>query len=490
MTIGRQDEVVAFLSSAASYVLPGALVERIETHCSIVFVVDDRAYKMKRAVAFSALDYSTLERREAVCRAELALNRRTAPELYLGVRAIRRTPRGELAFADSGPVVDWVVVMRRFDQADLFDRLAETRHLTPELIRALANEIAAFHEAAECTPAFGGAAGLCDAIERNRCDQLTVESVLGHAGIEALHAASLNALAHVAEGLDRRRNAGKVRRCHGDLRLANICLFDGRPTLFDAVEFADPISCIDVLFDLAFVLMDLYQRGFGVLANILLNRYLDATANDDGLAALPLMLSICAATRAYSLASGAQRRARQRNSEYYATTARSHLALASALLGHAAPRLIAVGGVQGSAKTALTHGLAAAFQPVPGARVLQANVALRSVLRLPLQTRLPATADESSTDAAYDQLCGKAAQVLDAGFTAVVDASFVRAAHRRAIGAVASAAGVPFVGLWLGPFQDLQAGGAVNGDAWHGLQTGTAPASMFATARMLALGAV
>ncbi len=485
MANGQQDETIAFLSDAASYGFPGALVERIETHCSIVFVVDDRAYKLKRAVAFSSLDYSTIERREAACRAELTLNRRTAPEVYLGVRSVRRTSHGKLAFTDDGPIVDWVVVMRRFDQGDLFDHLADARHLTPELVRTLADEIAAFHAAAEHSPAYGGADGLRDAIERNRCDQLTVEPVLGHAAIEALCLASLAALARVADLLDRRRAAGKVRRCHGDLRLANICLFDDRPTLFDAIEFSDPISCIDVLFDLAFLLMDLHQRGQSVPANILLNRYLDATGDADGLTALPLMLSIRAATRAYTLAGVAQRHARRSDAQYYAASARSLLAMASSLLEPAPPRLIAIGGVQGSAKTALANRLAATFQPVPGARVLRANVALRTALHLPLNARLPTTDDAATVEAAYDRLGSEAAQILRAGFTAIIDASFVHAAHRRAIAAVASAAAVPFVGLWLGPFRDLQADGATDVGAWHGLRPGPAVASMLATARVL-----
>jgi len=486
MAIEQQDEAIAFLSDAASYGFPGALVERIETHCSIVFVVDDRAYKLKRAVAFSSLDYSTIERREAACRAELALNRRTAPELYLGVRSVRRTSDGGLAFGDDGPIVDWVVVMRRFDQGDLFDRLADARHLTPELVRALADEIATFHAAAEHSPAYGGADGLRDAIERNRCDHLTVENVLGHAAIESLCVASLAALGRTTDQLDRRRVAGKVRRGHGDLRLANICLVDDRPTLFDAIEFSDPISCIDVLFDLAFLLMDLHQRGLGTLANILLNRYLDATRDTGGLSALPLMLSIRAATRAYTLAGAAARHAHRSDAQYYAASARSLLAMASSLLEPAQRRLIAIGGVRGSAKAALANRLAATFRPVPGARVLRANVALRTALHVPLNARLPATEEAATVEATYDQMGSEAAQVLRAGFTAIVDASFVHAERRQAIAAVAAAAGVPFVGLWLGPFRDLQADGATDAGAWHGLRPGSAVAGMLATARILA----
>jgi len=329
---GQQDETIAFLSNAFSYGFPGASIERIETHCSIVFLLGDRAYKLKRAVAFSALDFSTLERREAACRAELVLNRRTAPELYLGVRAIRREPGGTLAFDGDGPVVDWVVVMRRFAQDDLFDRLAEARRLTPGIIRALADEIARFHASAERTPDFGGADGLRDMIEGNLRDQLTVDSVLGRTGIELLHRSSLSALAHEIPLLDRRRDEGRVRRCHGDLRLANICLFDGRPTLFDAIEFCDRIACIDVWFDLAFLLMDLRYRGLDALAEVLIERYIAASGDRGGLSTLPLMMSVRAATRAYTLANSVLRRRTPNDAQQTAESARNHLTLAISLL--------------------------------------------------------------------------------------------------------------------------------------------------------------
>ena len=138
------DEVIEFLSNGASYGLPGVHVERIDTHISIVFLVGDRAYKLKRAVRFSYLDYSTTSNRERFCKAELELNRRTAPGIYLRVRPISRSANGSLCF-DHGTAVDWVLEMRRFSQADLFDQLAEGRKLTHQLMRDL-TDISGFIE--------------------------------------------------------------------------------------------------------------------------------------------------------------------------------------------------------------------------------------------------------------------------------------------------------------------------------------------------------
>ena len=155
-----QGEVTRFLSDAASYGKAGEIVERIETHISIVFLVGDRAYKLKRAVCLSYLDYSTTALRERFCRAELALNRRTALALYLRVRAITRGRDGNLAFDGDGVILDWVLEMKRFSQNDLFDHLAESRKLTPELMRDLTDAISSFHASAEITPGHGGRAGI------------------------------------------------------------------------------------------------------------------------------------------------------------------------------------------------------------------------------------------------------------------------------------------------------------------------------------------
>ena len=146
-------------------------------------------------------------------------------------------------------MVDWVVVMRRFDQAALFDELARTTGgLNPFLMRELADHIAAFHRAAEPRPDHGGAAALAAVVETNHCCLMAAR----HVGFAAEHIVdirrrSLERLAAIGPLLERRRAAGKVRRCHGDLHLRNICLLEGKPTLFDCLEFSDELASVDVL---------------------------------------------------------------------------------------------------------------------------------------------------------------------------------------------------------------------------------------------------
>src|SRR5208282_857202 len=244
-----------------AYGLAGAIVERHETHGSIVFLAGERAYKLKRSVRFPYMDYSTLERRKAMCEAELAVNRRLAPELYIETATVVRHKDGSLHIggaADSSGAVDWLVVMRRFDQGTLLESMRARGSLSAPLMRQLGERIAEFHLAAERQPAWGGAAGIEAIIDENRdlLNPLTGRP-FDRSKIDRLDGLARNELKKLRTLLDTRRDAGHVRRCHGDLHLNNICLWDGRPVPFDAIEFCDAFACIDVLFDLALLLMDL-----------------------------------------------------------------------------------------------------------------------------------------------------------------------------------------------------------------------------------------
>jgi hypothetical protein len=339
-----QREVIAFLGRPDSYAPGTGSVERIETHGSIVFLTDGHAYKLKRAVAFGALDYRTPELRERACRAELTLNCRHTPDLYLGIRAIGRRPDGSLGFDGGAPPLDWVVAMHRFEQSALFDRMAEERRLAAPLVRALGLEIASFHGHAPVRPHYGGGIGIRRAIEANHRELLTCGDVLDATAIARLRRESLARLEQDAALLEERRRTGWVRHCHGDLRLANICLFAGRPTLFDAIEFSDEVASIDVLYDLAFLLMDLWCRGLEGLARLALFAYLERLPQEAGLAALPLFLSVRAATRSYGLAHSSLRRARDPG---LAALARRHLFAAAWFLRQSPARCLGhpVGGL-------------------------------------------------------------------------------------------------------------------------------------------------
>jgi aminoglycoside phosphotransferase family enzyme len=256
-----QTAVLAWLAQPAAHAERPVTVERIDTHSASVFLAGTRAYKMKRAVRYSFLDFSTLEKRRRACEAEVRLNRRTAPRMYLGVTPVTREGPDRLALGGQGPPVEWLVVMRRFPQEWLFDRLAQASALAPAVITDLASAIAAFHAGATPTPHRGGLAGMRDVLSDNARALAAAPDVLPPARVSAVTDASTQALARHAPRLDARRAGGFVRQCHGDLHLRNIVLLDGVPTLFDAIEFNDDFACIDVWYDTAFLLMDLLARG-------------------------------------------------------------------------------------------------------------------------------------------------------------------------------------------------------------------------------------
>ncbi len=458
MSGATQEEVAAFLAEPGSYGEAGRRVERLDTHASLIFLVGARAFKMKRAVAFSYLDYSTLAQRKRYCEKELALGRRLAPALYRRLHAVTRAPDGRLALDGAGEPVEWLLEMRRFDQADLFDRLAEKGRLTPALMRELADEIAEFHGSAEVARDRGGSAAI-DALIRDIEANLKLASALLDAEVvHALKAAEVAAFERLAPLLDRRRAAGKVRRCHGDLHLRNICLVDGKPTLFDPIEFSDDLAMIDVLYDLAFLLMDLHHRGHDELGNRVLNRYLDRTEDSSGLAALPLFLSLRAGIRAHVTAVAASRQTHPEEAGALATEARAYLALATELLSPRAPSLVAVGGLSGTGKSSVAHALAPAIGPVPGARILRSDVLRKRSFGVSPETRLPAAAYEPAVnERVYRMLREEAAETLGSGYAVLVDAVFLRPDERDGIGKVAAETGVRFTGLWLDAEPDLLA---------------------------------
>ncbi len=447
-----QSETIDFLSRPASYTFTGP-VERIDTHAAIVFLAGSYAYKLKRAVRYPYLDFSTVEKRRAACETELQLNRRTAPDLYLEVRAVRQSPDGGLGFKEGRPV-DWLVVMRRFPTQDLLSAMAERGELDALLMRDLADGIAAFHAGAElCRD--GGAEAIRRVIDGNRTSMEQVADVLAWEQADALHDRSIALLRDLAPLLDRRAREGHVRHCHGDLHLGNICLWEGRPTLFDCLEFDPKLAIIDVLYDLAFLLMDLWQRGCRAQASLLFNRYLDRADEDDGIAAIPLFLSIRAAVRAHVESAAAQAQEGDART-VRAEMARRYLEAALAFLEPDKPRLVAVGGLSGTGKSTLAAAIAPELGSAPGARWLRSDVLRKRLHGVPPESRLPreAYAMERSAEV-YSELLAHARRTLMDGRSVVVDAVFARESERGALAAMARERGVGFTGLWLEAPPDL-----------------------------------
>jgi aminoglycoside phosphotransferase family enzyme/predicted kinase len=444
-----QSEIVSFLASPSTH--DGAAVERVETHASMVFLAGTRAWKLKRAVRYDYLDFATVERRKAMCEAEVRINRRTAPAIYRGVTAVTRQPDGSLALGGSGSAVDWLVEMTRFDQETLLDRLAARGALDLALMRPLATAIARLHASAERRPDHGGAAGTSWVIDGNAAGFAEQGAdILDQAACAELTRAARQALESHRGLLESRRDGGFVRQCHGDLHLRNIVLLDGRPTLFDAIEFNDEIACIDVLYDLAFLLMDLWRRRLRHHANAVWNAYLSDAGDVGGIPLLPLFLSCRAAVRAKTSATAANLQADPRRKGELEEMSRDYLAMAQRLLRPPPACLIAIGGLSGSGKSTLARALAPLVGAVPGAAVIRSDEIRKQLCGVDPLQRLGAEGySVDITQRVYSTIAHRAAQVVAGGHAAIVDAVHASLADRDAIERVAAAVPVPFVGVWL-----------------------------------------
>lgn len=451
MIVEDQSEVIEFLSRPEAFGVREWRVERIDTHISSIFLLSDRVLKLKRAVRYPYLDFSSVERRRRFCEAEVAVNRRGAPMLYKGVLPVMRRPDGGLALGGEGEVLDWVVEMVRFDEAGLLDKVAMRGGLDHGLVNDLAEAVARFHLEAEPRPGRGGQMGLLNVLEGNReaFAQLP-EGLLEAPRLQALQEGSLAWLDRAGPLLEARRRLGKVRHCHGDLHLRNVCLVEGKPVLFDAIEFNDAFADIDVFFDLAFLVMDLDHRGLRGLACALMNGYLDATGDGSGLGALPLFLSARAAIRAHVSATAVDTVADIAEAIGLRSEARSYLEAALAYLSPPPARLVAVGGLSGSGKSRLGRELAPCLGAAPGARVLRTDIIRKRLLGAAPLKKLPKWGYAQDVTAQTYQVFYEAARItLKAGHSVVADAVFARPEQRAAIARVAQEAGVPFQGLWL-----------------------------------------
>jgi aminoglycoside phosphotransferase family enzyme/predicted kinase len=445
-----QDEVFALLADPATH--GGAPVKRIDTHAASVFLAGDRVLKVKRAVRFPFLDYSTLDKRKAACEAELAVNRPFAPEIYRGVVAITRGADGTLAVGGQGRPVEWAVEMRRFDENATLDRLADDGKIDLALADALGRAVAAAHAAAPAVEAAPWIAALADYIAQNDAELRASPGLFPPVEVERL--TDLSRAAHARAGLllAERGRCGLVRRGHGDLHLGNIALIDARPVLFDAIEFDPLIASGDVLYDLAFLLMDLAERGLMPAANTVFNRYLTGTkrAEDlDALAALPLFLSLRAAIRAKVTAARLELAASDKRPAI-AQSARNYFASARLFIVPEPPKLIAVGGLSGTGKSLLARALAPHVAPAPGAVVLRSDVERKALFGLDEQAKLPPAAYTPAVTArVYATVADKARRALAAGHSAIVDAVFARANERAVVEDSAKILGVAFHGLFL-----------------------------------------
>jgi aminoglycoside phosphotransferase family enzyme/predicted kinase len=444
-----QDAVFELLGNPATYRLPAAAkIVRHQTHAAIVFLAGDRAFKVKRAVRYPFLDFSSLDKRKAACEAELTINRKFAPQLYRRVVPITREGDGALALDGNGEPVEWAVEMARFDEERTLDRLAQRGELDEALLAKLAVAVAAMHERAEPVEPATWIAAVEQFIDNNTTFFRRHTELFGERVVIDLERQSLAAIKHLRPLLIERGKQGLIRRGHGDLHLGNIAVLDGEPVAFDALEFDPVIASGDLLYDLAFLLMDLLEFDRQAAANQILNGYYAAARRDadcDGIAALPFFMSLRAAIRAMTTASR-----HDVTNDTIARSARRYFDLARKLLAPAKPIVLGIGGLSGTGKTGLAQSLAPSLAPTPGALVFRSDVERKALYGVAEHEHLSPTAYRAEvSERVYRIIIDKAARVARAGHSAIVDAVFARAEERAAIEGAAAAAGVEFHGMFL-----------------------------------------
>lgn len=456
-----QQSIFPFLANALAQSGPKPV--RIDTHASTVFLTADRAFKLKKEIWYPFLDYSTPERRARFCLEELRLNRRTAPELYLGIQPVIKNgdgfylgelvtdPDAATISDHEGADTEWMVVMRRFDEANLFSRMAESGTLDRALMDDTARQIARLHNDAEQHTDIDSAGDMRWVIDDNLAGlKHFAGNVFDDEAIAAFEHASNTAFDQIAELLNTRARTGFVRRCHGDLHLRNICLIANTPTLFDCIEFNDRFAIIDTFYDLAFLLMDLDHGGMRDMANAVLNRYVWESDDIEGLALLPLFMAQRACVRAKVTAAGIDAQENPAEQAAMREEARAYLALANDYLSPAAPVLMAVGGLSGTGKTTQALQRAPFTGPAPGAIVVRTDIIRKKLAGVSDTTRLPESAYTlEMRDRVYDAFYDTARRVIATGHAAIADAVFSKPGERGMIEKIARDAGVDFQGLWL-----------------------------------------
>lgn len=433
----------------------------VETHISWVLLAGDYAYKLKKPVDFGFLDFRTLAARHHFCDEEIRLNRRLAPQIYLDVVAIAGTPQAPRVGGNGdGEAIEYAVRMRRFRREDELDALAARGALRAEHVDALAARIARFHDEAPAAPP-DGPWGTPEAVlapcTANFDHFARLPLPAGqHRRLARLREWTLATHARLRPLIEARLARGRVRECHGDLHLANIVLIDGEPVVFDALEFNPGLRWIDTISEVAFTAMDLEHRGHLALAHRFLDDYLSASGDYGGLALLPWYLVYRALVRAKVAALRASQPAGATGAAHAAADARdvdTHLALAERF---AAPRRRCL---------ALMHGVSGSGKSFAARRLVEDGdwIRLRSDVERKRLAGLDALAASGSAPDAglystqmgertYSRLLELAAQVLDAGYPAVVDAAFLRAAQRAPFAALAEARDLPwFVVLTAAP---------------------------------------
>jgi len=447
-----QSVIIEFLNKPESYGLKEARdVQRFDTHISIVFLVGDFAYKLKRAIQLPFVNFKKLEDRKKYCQLELNINQRASPTLYENVVPITKNEQGQLTLNGHGEVVDWLVRMKRFKQENLFESLAKKGELSIEGMEKLADHIVDYYKQADVDRTLGGVNGIKRAFSGHyKAFDNCPENVLSNDLIQNLKQVVASQIEKHESLMQDRQETGFVRQCHGDLHLRNICFFQGNITLFDAIEFEPDYAIIDVFYDLSFLLMDLCHRGLSDLANAVMNRYLGLTGDVVALNLLPLFMASRSAIRTHVNAVASKNQLSESAGRNLEIDARAYLSEALSYFEPVKPKLVAIGGLSGTGKSVLAKKIAPDLGRKPGAFIARTDLIRKRLMRAKPDEELSDDGYRPNvTQHTYNTLFVEIRMALHARQSVIVDGVFAKPEEREMLEAIAQALEAPFVGIWL-----------------------------------------
>ncbi|PSB05634.1 adenylyl-sulfate kinase [filamentous cyanobacterium CCP2] len=423
-------------------------IQLIQTHVSYVLLTGEFAYKVKKPVNFGFLNYSTLEQRKFYCEEELRLNKRAAPELYLEVLPITQSgtdasPHYQLG--GSGEIVDYVVKMRQFPQNALLTSLFEQGELTENLLRELAQVIADFHASTQTNDyirSFGEVSQVRQAFDENF--EQTEQYIGGpqtQQQFDETRAYCDRFFATQKTLFDERMQNDRIRECHGDLHLRNICYWNDRLWLFDCIEFNEPFRFVDVMYDIAYIVMDLESRKRTDLSNLFLNEYIEQTGDWEGLQVLPIYVSRQTYVRAKVTSfllndPGVPDIEKQKASE----TAALYYRLAWECSQTQDGQLIMMSGLSGSGKTTVARHLARQSNAIH----IRSDAVRKHLAGIPLMQRGGSELYTAEmTQKTYDRLLDLGVKLASQGYSVILDAKYDRQSLRKAVISKAEAHHIP-----------------------------------------------
>jgi len=419
-------------------------IELVQTHVSYVLLTGDYAYKLKKAVNFGFLDFSSLAKRQHFLQEEIRMNGAIAPEIYLEVLPI--TQAGDkFVLAGEGEAVEYVLKMRQFPQENLFINLFEQGKLTGEDMEELGKIVADFHAGAvtnDYIRSFGTVAKIREAFDEN---YQQTEKYIGIAQtqqqFDETKAYSDRFFTERENLFQARRDGDKIKECHGDLHLKNICLWQDKIQLFDRIEFNEPFRFVDVMYDVAFTVMDLEARGKKDFGNAFLNTYLEQTGDWEGLQVLPLYLSRQAYVRAKvtsfllddpAVPEKAKQEARQTAADYYR--------LAWSYTQKNQGKIILMSGLSGSGKTTVAKQLARKINAIQ----IRSDAVRKHLAGISLEERGDNEIySPEMNQKTYNRLLELGILLAREGFPVILDAKYDRASLRQEAIATATSQQIP-----------------------------------------------